>query len=291
MVISAEAIVAAFGASPELTADRAAALAEDVRAAAAAGRDAWPALDVDETAFAAWLGARAGSWDEVPTLDAAALYLTCAVAHDVPGAVAAFRDAHAGDVDLALRRGGLAADAMDDARQLVWTKLLAPGSEKLRQYVGRGALSHWVRAVAVRQAISLARKRGPMERVVAEPSDADADVATDPELAFLKAYYRDRFKAAFSAVLDELAAPDRTLLRLRFVEGLTLDQLARVRDVHRATIARHLARLRKSLLEDVRARLSEDAGLASDTELQSVLRLVESNLELSLPRILGDGTG
>lgn len=286
-MISAEAIVAAFGAGTELSSDRATALVDDLRGAFATGQRAWPALDVDETAFAAWMGERAGSWDEVPTLDAAALYLTCAVAHDVPGAVEAFGDAHGGDVDLALRRGGLSTDAMDDARQLVLTKLLAPGSEKLRQYVGRGPLSHWVRAVAVRQAISLSRKRGPMERVVAEPSDADADVAADPELAFLKAHYRDRFKAAFSAVLDDLEAPDRTLLRLRFVEGLTLDQLARVRDVHRATIARHLARLRKTLLNDVRARLSAEAGLGSDTELESVLRLVESNLELSLPRILG----
>ena len=288
---SSEAIVAAFGASAELSPEQSAALADDLRAALVVGRQAWPALDVGETVFAAWLGERAGSWDEVPTLDAAALFLTCAVAHAAPGAVAAFGDAHGGDVDLALRRGGLSADAIDDARQLVLAKLLAPGSEKLRQYVGRGPLSHWVRAVAVRQAISLSRKRGPMERVVAEPSDADADVAADPELAFLKAHYRDRFKAAFSAVLDELEPPDRTLLRLRFVEGLTLDQLARVRDVHRATIARHLARLRKTLLADVRARLSADAGLGSDLELQSVLRLVESNLELSLPRILGDGAG
>lgn len=238
--------------------------------------------------FAAWLGARVLDWSRLADVEAASLLLTCAVAHHVPGAVAAFERAHGPDVDLALRRLGLSDADSDDARQVVLTKLLAPGSDKLSAYAGRGSLAHWVRAVTVRQAISLSRRRGPLERVVAEPSSQDPDVAVDPELGVLKAHYRDSFRAAFASVAESLSAQDRTLLRLRFVEALTLDQLARLRGVHRATIARHLARLRATLLDGVRARLRATAGVASDTELGSALQLVESNLELSLPRILAE---
>ncbi|MEM6995230.1 MAG: sigma-70 family RNA polymerase sigma factor [Myxococcota bacterium] len=279
-----EEICTAFGARE---AD-AAKVAADTRLCVASGNAAWPDLALPDATFVAWLAERAAAPDRVTELDSAALFLTCAVASGVEGAVEAFQAAHGPDIDVALRRVTLTSEARDDARQLVLTKLLAPGSEKLRDYGGRGSLSHWVRAVAVRQAISLTRRRGPMEKVVGEPSTEDPDVAPDPELAFLKAHYRDHFRRAFAATVAELPPPDRTLLRLRFVDGLTLDQVARVRDVHRATAARHLARLRGVLLEGVRAELSAHAGLSGDTELGSVLRLVESNLELSLPRILGD---
>ena len=264
------------------------ALDADLRTALACARAAWPGLTVDDEAFAAWLGERCPDASTLRELDAAALLLTHAVAQRVDGAVEAFVQTHGPDIDLALRRTSLRPDALDDARQVVLDKLLSPDRDKLRDYGGRGSLAHWVRAVAVRQAISLARKRGPMERVVAEPSTGDPDVGADPDLAFLKAHYRERFKRAFAAVLAELPAADRTLLRLRFVDGLTLDQLAKVRGVHRATGARHLARVRAVLIDAVRARLGAEAGLGSDSELDSALRLVESNLELSLPRLLGE---
>lgn len=281
-----EQIATAFGLGGKTDAVVLVRLVAELDSAWARAREAWPKLQLDEARYIAWLAERAEAPGDIASLDVVALMLTCAVCEDCLGAVEAFHDAHGPDIDVALARTRLALDARDDARQVVLAKLLAPGSAKLSAYGGRGSLSHWVRAVTVRQAISLSRRRGAMERVVAEPSTQDPDVAPDPELAFLKAHYRERFKAAFSETVDALPAPDRTLLRLRFVDGLTLDQVARVRDVHRATAARHLARLRKLLLEGVRERLQADAGLANDREVASALRLVASNLELSLPRIL-----
>ncbi|MBL4687844.1 MAG: sigma-70 family RNA polymerase sigma factor [Nannocystaceae bacterium] len=281
-----EQIASTFGLDGQTDAAALGRLVAQLDKAWARAREAWPKLQLDKSRYLAWLAARTEAPDDVANLDVVALMLTCAVCEGCLGAVEAFHEAHGPDIDVALARTRLAHDARDDARQVVLAKLLVPGSEKLSAYGGRGSLSHWVRAVTVRQAISLSRRRGTMERVVAEPSAQDPDVAPDPELAFLKAHYRERFKAAFSETVEALPAPDRTLLRLRFVDGLTLDQVARVRDVHRATAARHLARLRKLLLAGVRERLQADAGLANDREVASALRLVESNLELSLPRIL-----
>ena len=260
---------------------------EALEAAHAEGRAAWPGLELTVAELAAWLDERMESLADLEQLDIPALYLTCAVALGRPRAPAIFRDAYASDIDLALGRLSLDPDGRDEARQVVLDKLLTPGTEKLRSYAGRGSLSHWVRAVAVRQAISLGRKRGVLERVVGEPSGTAADDAPDPELAFLKSHYRAHFKEAFAAMMQDLPAADRTLLQLRFVDGLTLDQLARVRQQHRATVARHLARLRQSLLAEVREHLAQQAGLGPQRELESVLRIVQSNLELSLPRILG----
>lgn len=247
--------------------------------------EAWPELVLAPERFAEWLAERCDGPNALAELDAAALYLTCACASGVPRAVEAFARAHTADIDLAMRRVGRIGAEADEVRQLVLEKLFRPGDEKIRGYAGRGSLSHWVRAVAARQAISAGRRRGVLERVDDAPGSQDPDVDDDPELAFLKAHSRSRFKAAFHAALERLDPDDRTILRLRFLDGLTLDQLARVRQVHRATVARTLARVRTELLAHTRRALAAEAGLAAE-ELDSLVRLVATNLDLSLPRLL-----
>jgi RNA polymerase sigma-70 factor (ECF subfamily) len=79
-----------------------------------------------------------------------------------------------------------------------------------------------------------------------------------------------------------LTARQRTLLRLAYVDGLTVDAIGRMYAVHRATAARWLAAAREALFEEARVRVQAAVGAG----MTSVIRLVHSQVQLSLSRLL-----
>ena len=85
--------------------------------------------------------------------------------------------------------------------------------------------------------------------------------------------------------LRELAPEQRNVLRMSLVEGLSVDELAPVFGVHRATAARLLQRARDAVSEGTKRRLTERLSLET-SELESILRLVRSQLDLSISRHL-----
>jgi hypothetical protein len=82
------------------------------------------------------------------------------------------------------------------------------------------------------------------------------------------------------------------LLRLDVVEHLTIDQAAAVYGRSRATTGRHLLEARQALaratLADIKARLA-----LQPSDVVSIARLVRSQIDLSVQRLLvaGEGAG
>lgn len=190
---------------------------------------------------------------------------------------------------LAPARAGLAhmrlpAAALDDVMQLTREKLLVGDPPRLCGYAGQGKLRGLVQVVATRAALDHVRAQA---RLV--PDDGAADLAAiddDPELAYLKAHYRDAWKTAFTEAAGALDARDRNLLRLHHLSGVTLDALAAMYGVHRATAVRWLADARAKLLSGTRTRLAS-ALTVSTAELDSILELIDSRLDASVGRLLG----
>ncbi len=177
-----------------------------------------------------------------------------------------------------------------DLRQLVWQRLLVaapPDEPKLREYKGRGALKAWLRVIATRLLVDVSRKHSGTESPISEERAADALVATssDPELLFLKHHARAHLVEAVSQALGALPSDERTLLRQHLVDGLSIDQLAVAHGIHRATAARWIQSAKSSLLTDTRRRLSSRMGI-SGGELESVMRMIESQLHVSIGRML-----
>ena len=144
----------------------------------------------------------------------------------------------------------------------------------------------WVRAAAIRTAISLLRK--DQREVLLNSRSLEALPASpvqDPSLNRLKSEYRQEFQRAFSATLERLSPEDRTLLRLQFVDGLSIDDLGSVLGVHRATAARRLQAIRDKLARGTKDLLMAELGL-SPNDVESVIRLIQSNLAVSLRRHL-----
>jgi RNA polymerase sigma-70 factor (ECF subfamily) len=69
------------------------------------------------------------------------------------------------------------------------------------------------------------------------------------------------------------------------VYGSTVDQIATVYQVHRATAARWVAKAREELARKTRDALRKRLEL-SQSQFESVVRMIESQIDLSIERLL-----
>jgi RNA polymerase sigma-70 factor (ECF subfamily) len=275
---------------PELVCDDELALAKALADALAAGRELGLALDDERFVrhIAARIDPSADAATQIGALHARDLYLACACAHGVRGAIERFEREFGGDVDLAFHRARTNAAQLDDVRQLVREKLFvaAPGqAPKIAEYAGRGPLRVWLRVVTARLVTNLG-VRGPKETPWNDAALADlAGPVADPELERIRVLYAAEFKAAFARAIAELPMKDRILLWERFGLGTTQEALAERYGVHVNTIARWLARARETLEQGVRGDLLARLALAPG-DVTSLLRAVQSRLDVTMGRLL-----
>jgi RNA polymerase sigma-70 factor (ECF subfamily) len=253
---------------------------------------AWPAITVTDERFASDLARRLGA-DATPT----ALERACAT--DVYLAIACI-DGDATAIDLLERtyvtvidaiagRLRAAPDQASDAKALLRRALLVDEPERsagLREFAGRGSLHAYVRVIATRDLIR-AINRGRRDQSFAENELLDRlGTQRDPELSMLRAEYHGIVSEAMRAAVQSLDDRSRALLRYQLVDGWTVDQLAKVYAVHRATAARWLVAVRADLGKRIRTELGSRLKIDSD-EVASIVRLVQSRVDVSLERLLG----
>jgi RNA polymerase sigma-70 factor (ECF subfamily) len=154
----------------------------------------------------------------------------------------------------------------------------------LRDFAGRGDLRGFLRITAVRECLRLVKQQ---RREVGMEVDELTLLApaVDPELERLKRTYRGEFATCLGQALAGLQARERTLLRLHAIDRLSIDQIGSLYAVHRATAARWLERARLAVAERTEELLAERLALTTG-EVQSVVRLVRSELDVSLERLL-----
>jgi RNA polymerase sigma-70 factor (ECF subfamily) len=183
------------------------------------------------------------------------------------------------------RLGGgsaLTDEVLDQVRHLA---LAGKGAEPLlATFAGRGPLAGWLQAASVRTALNVRRRSG-REVPLDDAPLAERASAMDPELELLKKRDQGHFQRAFTEAFAALSPRERTLLRLRFLDGLTLEQLAAGQNVHRTTVIRWLDRAHQLLLDETRRLLREKLG-AGNATLASLLRDFDSQMDLSLRRAL-----
>ena len=255
------------------------------------GRAAWKDVDVADERFADFLGGRVPA-GELEAARAADLWAACACGTGDGRAIGAVETRYFPDVDAALGKMGLSADRISEVKQGL-RKLLFVGdpdagtTPRITEYRGTGDLRAWLRVTAMRAALKLLRKENretPTDDALLE-ARAHED---DPELAYMKAAYRASFKTAFQEALESLHARERTLLKQQIVDGLGIDELGALYQVHRATAARWVQSAREKLLTRTRRTFMLNARISSD-ECESIMRMVRSQLDVSLHRRLGAG--
>ncbi len=210
--------------------------------------------------------------------------LASACARGIPEAIAQFEALYGADLRIVHARSRGNKPAFDELAQAVRVKLFAGDAPRIAEYRGTGPLRNWVRIVATRTLIEMARgmkHTDPLEESGVVPLAAPDD---DPEMAYLKRRYAAEVKEAFEAAAKELAAEERNVLREHYACGLGIDQIAAIHGIHRATAARRLASAREAVLAGTRRLLTARLRL-SRAEIESVVRMVESRMHLTAERI------
>lgn len=257
-------------------------------------RSAWPNFKVAPATFVSYVAQRLPDdrdvADALDYLRMPDLYLACACGAGDARALAEFDARYVTEIDAALARMRQSRATVEEVKQLVRQKLFVPKGgkpAKIAEYGGRGGLHRWVRAVAVRTCLNQMRK-GKRE-VLMENNQVLAGVSAagdDPELAYMKEKYRNEFREAFVEALGALTDREQGLLRYHYVDGLNIDEIGTIYRVHRVTAYRWLEKARESLvgktLGQLKARLNVE-----NREFDSILRMIRSQLHLSLVRYLG----
>ena len=195
---------------------------------------------------------------------------------------------HLASLPAHLARLGLTVDQRDEVHQRLRCEVLigTPTQPALiGKYQGRGELAAFLRSVATRIALRLLR----------EQRTADPDSGRLAELVLLgqaispateprKHAYIEEFNRGLQCALDGLLARERTLLRQYFVDGLSIDRLAVIHQVHRATVARWVQAAKQAVRSATFAHVARALQVPAG-ELESVARWVQSQLGVSLHRL------
>jgi len=265
--------------------------AAQVRTQWEAARRAFPDIEVPLAEFAPYLAARRSAESAPPSAERVAeLYLTCACAKGLASALNVFELRFLSQVPAFLGRLALPDSTLTEIKQLLRAKLFittpsAPG--KISEYSGQGALHGWLRVVAMRTAISFLRQSDGKHHTPLGDDDQALAVTEDPELTYLRNRYQSEFKEAFAAALAQLGSEQRNLLRLHLIDGMNIDKLAVMFQIHRATAARWLHSAREAVFTQTRRLLQQRLRL-SPAEFDSLVRVLRSQLDLSVTRLLAE---
>jgi RNA polymerase sigma-70 factor (ECF subfamily) len=256
----------------------------------AAAQTAWPQIPLTPEAFLQHLARHLpteGIREVLPQLHGAELYLACACATGEPLALRAFEQHILQQVPS--RLGGLPRSTVDEALQVLRERLLMGRGDappKIVAYSGRGPLLAWVVITAARVASELASRDGRQELFDEPPEALEQMLASgDPENELLRKDSRELLIEVLRKVVAAMPERERALLRLHHLRGFTMDQLSRMYGESRSGVARRVAQARERLMKLVRAELAQRLGLEG-SEVESLLGLVRSRLDLSLNRLM-----
>lgn len=251
-------------------------------------RAAWPAFAVERAAFEAFFTERGLAIEALDEARAADAYLVIGCLAGDPAAVTALVKGPLAACESSLRRHLPSPEARADELQAMTVHMLTagdadPDNPRLAQYHGRAALEAWLRISATRRALRRLEREG--RNVAYDQVAFDKASESDPEMSMLRRQYRDDIAAIFREAIAAVTPEDRVLLRLHYVEGLTLNALAVLRKTSRSGVHRQLESARAILFERIGGLVRQKLRLSSSQQ-GSMLRIFESDLREALGILL-----
>lgn len=254
---------------------------------------AYPELAVEPAVFAGELARRLGpaaTPDQLARVHAAHVHLAIACAAGDAAAIRRFEAEFLDEVDTSARRLRATGDQTDEVRAYMRRILFVtePGRPAaVTEFSGRGDLRSYLRVIATRELVRVINK-GRREVGIVDDSLLDKlSPATSPALGHLRETYRDDVTAAIRAALAGLDEDARALLRYSVIDGWSVARIGALYGIHRATAARRIATAREELGAAIRSELAARLAISVD-EVDSVVRLVQSRIDVSLERLLDD---
>jgi RNA polymerase sigma-70 factor (ECF subfamily) len=250
-------------------------------------RVAWPRIQIPGEVFASWVVDRldpsldpAGA---VAALHVADLYVACGCARGDPAAVEVLDRDFIPEVRAALGATGADQTSIAEAEQRLRARMLVTAGSSpppIAQYNGRGRLRAFLGVAGVRELLQM--RRSVWRERPARDEEIGAIVAPDdPEIEYLKRYYRRELAESFAEASATLTPKQRNILRYALVEGMTHAEIATIYGLPRATLRHQLEKARELMLTATRRAMRRRLQI-SRSEFESIVRLVKSQVHLSL---------
>ncbi len=238
---------------------------------------------VDEAGLVELLKSRRVDFESLPQTDLEGLCLAQAALHDDPAALTHLNEVLLPRVKAALLRRATPAEVDEALQQLRIRMLVARDGQpaRLQAFSGRGPLVAYLRIAAANLMLN---ERRPGRMAVSLDGSTMADTF-DIAQRLVKSDQQAAFKAVFRDAVQVLSARERSLLRMSLIDGLSIDEIAPMYQVHRATVARWLEAARERLAAVTRSRLAQALKLEPDA-VDSLLASVQNGFDLSLSQAL-----
>lgn len=174
----------------------------------------------------------------------------------------------------------------EEVWQLVCIKLFVEPTFKISEYNASGPLSKWLKIVSFRTKIDWNRNQSRHKQTDDHAISVAAYQALghDPELAYLKKSSQHDFVDVMKQALDLLTDKERELLKQHWLCGFSLEQIAALHSVHRATAARWLERGRNRWLSIIRELLIRRLG--SPERVSSLWPLICSQFSVRMSQLM-----
>ncbi len=251
-------------------------------------RTKWPGLSLSDEAYLRRLASRvresSGVVGMLQRLRTSDLYAAWAAESGDSKAVAAIMSQSRKTIEEALAPMRLAAHERDEVLQQLQRRVFVGDKPRIGTYSGTGSIGTWLSAAAVRLAIDTKRAEKPSDELDEQLASAVADTA-NIELQVIRKQYQAEFREAFQASFRSLTLDERNLIRLTFIDRLSIDALAAMTGLHRSTVARRIAALRDELAKSTKKRLMEKFKLTA-SDVNSLMRVVVSAFDASLTSLL-----
>jgi RNA polymerase sigma-70 factor (ECF subfamily) len=260
-------------------------------------RTRWPAVKLAPELFMRHLAERLPSPEPKSSLESLLaqlaveeLYLACACLHHVPLALETFEQHYLRKLPKLLRSRERSAADLDEICQVTRVKLLVSSSEgppKIAEYKGNGALLSWVRVTAMRIAAKQTRKDKPTvnpDEEIIQP--LLSGTGNDPELDRIKQHHHEDLRHAMREAFASLSDADRYLLRLYYVDRISMYDLGPLLGISQPTVSRRLEQVREKIRKETQRHLEEHLKL-SPRDFQSFIKLLDSQFDLRISQVLG----
>jgi RNA polymerase sigma-70 factor, ECF subfamily len=269
-------------------------LLDQLGAAMARAREAWPMVSLDGDLWCRYLAARLPPAPELervlPSLHLDDLYLCCACAAGDAPALALFEERLRPAAGGVLRRLRLGQALHDEVLQKLTIRLLVAEQETppvITRYSGIGTLSSWLRVVTSRMALKeLAREKHLVASDDQRLAEELIQHSSGADLLHAKPLYLEAFREAFRGAMQSLGPREMNLLRQRFVDDLGLEEIGRIYRVHHTTVHRWLEKTRALLLQRTYEALAERLQIPRQ-ECSTIIRMLQSDMDFTLHSFLG----
>ncbi|HLK92528.1 MAG TPA: hypothetical protein VKZ18_21710 [Polyangia bacterium] len=254
----------------------------DLDGAFSIASSAWPNIALPRETFTPYLAARVLSPAETDEGCLRDLYLACACAHNLPGALQCFRAQYFSTVSLAVKTFDDSPAFAEEIYQRLSNSLFVDDGArraKIVRFNGRGTLAGFVgtaaKRIALRMTASSKRFQGEAELV------EQFSQFNEQETTLMKVRYRETFNRALVIALRQLEKHDRLVLRMNLVERVSTTKIAALYKVSQPTVSRWIQRAARNIFATVKDLVCEELDI--DTrELESLLLLVRSQIEVPI---------